>query len=65
MAAIAVAQLTPRLDKRRAITGDIGEMPVEAAFGDCNTAAQLIDGESGDALFGEDREAGLNPVVKS
>jgi hypothetical protein len=32
MAAVVVAQFAPRLDKRRAIAADIGEVPVEAAF---------------------------------
>ena len=63
MAAVVVAQFTPCVDKRRAIAGDIGEMPVETAFGDRKAAAQPIDLQRCDALFGKDREAGLDPVV--
>jgi len=39
MTAILVTQFTPRLDQRLAISRDIGEMPVEAAFCDREPAA--------------------------
>ena len=65
MATIVVAQFTPRFYQRRAIAGDIGEMPVEATFCDRKTAAQPMDLERFDPLLGKDREAGLDPVVDS
>src|SRR3954469_21340244 len=63
MAAIIVPQLAPRLDQRGAIPRDVGEMPVEAALGDRQATAQPVDLQCFDALFRQDREAGLDPVV--
>ena len=63
MAAVVVAQLAPRLHQGGAITGHVGEMPVEAALGHAQAAAQPVDLQRLDALLGEDREAGPDPVV--
>jgi hypothetical protein len=52
--------IRPCIDKRCAITGDIGEMPVETAFCDIQTIAQPVDLQRRDALFGEDLEAALS-----
>lgn len=39
------------------------KMPVEAAFGDLQSSAQLVDLEGLQALFGQDRVPGRAPVV--
>jgi hypothetical protein len=63
MAAVVVAQLAPRLHERGAVSRDVGEVPVEAALGYSQATAQRVDFERLHALFGQDREAGLDPVV--
>jgi hypothetical protein len=40
-----------------------GEVPVKAALGHFQTTAQPIDLQRLYALFGQDREAGLDPFV--
>ena len=63
MAAVLVAQFAPRFDECGAVLRDVGEVPVEAALGHAKATAQPVDLERLDALFGQDREAGLDPVV--
>jgi hypothetical protein len=40
-----------------------GEMPVEAALGDAEAPRQGFDRDCGDALFGDQVQRGLGPVV--
>ena len=63
IAPIVAAQLAPGLHERGAIGRDVGEVPVEAALGHCQSTAQPIDLERLDAFLGQNREAGLDPVV--
>ena len=63
MAALVGAQLAPGLRERGAVRRDVGEVPVQAALGHRRAAAQPVDFQRLDAFFGEDREAGLDPVV--
>jgi hypothetical protein len=57
MAAVFVAQFAPGLDERGAVPGHVAEMPVKAALGHSETAAQPVDLQRFDAFLGKDRVA--------
>ena len=68
---LAVLQALPRascmtpqaLDQRRPVFGHVGEVPVEAAFGDVELFAQSTDAQCIRSAVGKHGEARLDPII--
>ena len=63
LAAVLVAQVAPALHQRGPVARHPVEMPVETAFSDSEPLAEPVDGQRLDAVFGQNAEAGLHPVL--
>ena len=62
--AVAVVQVTPRLDQRHAVGGHIGEVPVKAALGDMQPLTPGLDPECVWTAVNKYSEPGLYPIVR-